>query len=616
MKKLIERIQREQSLRTVLAWSFFIVSALILLIAGLGQIIYNYQTQREILFAQQQAIAQDAAVDVSDFIEDKFFVLETAVSLENVATVSPEDQERILGNALGFQPAFRQLALYDANGQLLTHLSRLVASRSQAFLTGTQRSIDEVAQTDRFISPILIDDESFEPLITIAVPITNVFGDFQGILAAELNLKFMWDLMDQLNVGEAGYAYVVDREGNLLAYADTARVLRRENVSQLAEVAAFIAGENEIEHGAFVGNGIENEDSVQTFAKLESPDWAVVTEVPTNEAFRDITATVALSSVFVLLAAALAGGFGILTARRIAAPIVTLTETAAQVAEGNLDLRTEVGGNLEVVRLGNAFNNMTAQLQELIGSLEQRVAVRTRALEISGSVSRQLSNILDQQELVTAVVELVKEAFDYYHAHIYLFDDKGENLVMVGGTGEAGQQMLANQHQIPAGRGLVGRAGQSGQSVLVADTAEDEAWLPNPLLPETQAEAAVPIAIGGQILGVLDVQHNVKAGLTQADVDLLEAIASQVAVGLRNANLYEAAQQQAAREARLNEINQKILRTTNVDEAMQVAVREIGRALNASQTIVHFKRDELPETFGDTKPLNGALVNGHKHNGQ
>ncbi|MCB8924432.1 MAG: GAF domain-containing protein [Ardenticatenaceae bacterium] len=592
------------------------MSALILLIAGLGQIIYNYQTQREILFAQQQAIAQDAAVDVSDFIEDKFFVLETAVSLENVATVSPEDQERILGNALGFQPAFRQLALYDANGQLLTHLSRLVASRSQAFLTGTQRSIDEVAQTDRFISPILIDDESFEPLITIAVPITNVFGDFQGILAAELNLKFMWDLMDQLNVGEAGYAYVVDREGNLLAYADTARVLRRENVSQLAEVAAFIAGENEIEHGAFVGNGIENEDSVQTFAKLESPDWAVVTEVPTNEAFRDITATVALSSVFVLLAAALAGGFGILTARRIAAPIVTLTETAAQVAEGNLDLRTEVGGNLEVVRLGNAFNNMTAQLQELIGSLEQRVAVRTRALEISGSVSRQLSNILDQQELVTAVVELVKEAFDYYHAHIYLFDDKGENLVMVGGTGEAGQQMLANQHQIPAGRGLVGRAGQSGQSVLVADTAEDEAWLPNPLLPETQAEAAVPIAIGGQILGVLDVQHNIKAGLTQADVDLLEAIASQVAVGLRNANLYEAAQQQAAREARLNEINQKILRTTNVDEAMQVAVREIGRALNASQTIVHFKRDELPETFGDTKPLNGALVNGHKHNGQ
>ena len=616
MKKLIERIQREQSLRTVLAWSFFIVSALILLIAGLGQIIYNYQTQREILFAQQQAIAQDAAVDVSDFIEDKFFVLETAVSLENVATVSPEDQERILGNALGFQPAFRQLALYDANGQLLTHLSRLVASRSQAFLTGTQRSIDEVAQTDRFISPILIDDESFEPLITIAVPITNVFGDFQGILAAELNLKFMWDLMDQLNVGEAGYAYVVDREGNLLAYADTARVLRRENVSQLAEVAAFIAGENEIEHGAFVGNGIENEDSVQTFAGLESPDWAVVTEVPTNEAFRDITATVALSSVFVLLAAALAGGFGILTARRIAAPIVTLTETAAQVAEGNLDLRTEVGGNLEVVRLGNAFNNMTAQLQELIGSLEQRVAVRTRALEISGSVSRQLSNILDQQELVTAVVELVKEAFDYYHAHIYLFDDKSENLVMVGGTGEAGQQMLANQHQIPAGRGLVGRAGQSGQSVLVADTAEDEAWLPNPLLPETQAEAAVPIAIGGQILGVLDVQHNIKAGLTQADVDLLEAIASQVAVGLRNANLYEAAQQQAAREARLNEINQKILRTTNVDEAMQVAVREIGRALNASQTIVHFKRDELPETFGDTKPLNGALVNGHKHNSQ
>ena len=103
-------------LRASLAWGFFIVSAVVLAIAGTFQIAYNYQNQREIVFAQQQLIAQDAASEVSNFIEDKFNVLETAVSLENVAAVSPEDQERILGNALGFQPAFRQLALFDADG--------------------------------------------------------------------------------------------------------------------------------------------------------------------------------------------------------------------------------------------------------------------------------------------------------------------------------------------------------------------------------------------------------------------------------------------------------------------------------------------------------------------
>jgi hypothetical protein len=107
---------------------------------ALSQIFSNYQAQREILFNQQQLVAQEAAADVSDFIEDKFNVLETAVTLENVAAVPQADQERILGNALGFQPAFRQLALYDTSGSLLTHSSRLVASRSQGFIDENDNS--------------------------------------------------------------------------------------------------------------------------------------------------------------------------------------------------------------------------------------------------------------------------------------------------------------------------------------------------------------------------------------------------------------------------------------------------------------------------------------------
>ncbi len=591
MKERILEIQAQMRLVTLFAITFVAVTVTLLLISGAFQIISNYQAQREVIFGQQQLVAQEAAADVSDFIEDKFNVLETAVTLENVAAVPQADQERILGNALGFQPAFRQLALYDASGTLLTHSSRLVASRSQRFIDETADLTSQIDPDERYISSVSIDADSSEPFIVVAVPILDVFGDFQGLLAAEINLKFMWDLMDQLDVGETGYAYVVDRQGKLLAFVDTARVLRGENVSQLVEVGEFIEGADVDTDGAYVGPGILDENTLQTFAGLGAPDWAVVTEVPTREAFQSIVQAIIRSAIAILGSAILAGAAGIALSRWLTGPITILTETAAQVAEGNLDLRAKVEGNVEVNQLASAFNNMTAQLQEFIGSLEQRVAERTRALEISGSVSRQLSNILERQALVTAVVELVKEAFDYYHAHIYLFDDTGENLVMVGGTGQAGQQMLANHHQIPAGRGLVGRAGQSGRAVWVPDTAQDAAWLPNPLLPDTRAEAAVPIITGGQILGVLDVQQNITGGLTQADVDLLEAIASQVAVGLRNASLYEAAQQQAAREVMLNEINQKILKTTDVDEALQVAIREIGRALNASQTIVRFKQE-------------------------
>jgi len=240
------------------------------------------------------------------------------------------------------------------------------------------------------------------------------------------------------------------------------------------------------------------------------------------------------------------------------------------------------------------------QLEAMNLALEARVAARTRALQLSADVSRRLSTILDQDELVRAVVNQLQNAFNYYHVHIYLLDDRGEQLKMVGGTGEPGRIMLDRGHTIEKGRGLVGQAAETNLPILVSNVSRDSRWLPNPLLPDTRAEIAVPIARADEVIGVLDVQHNIKEGLTGEDMELLQAMTNQIAVALQNARLYRQAQAQAAQEQLLNTITQRIQQATDVEQAMQVAVRELGRALDGQKTRVslHPAREQVIDPGG------------------
>ena len=140
--------------------------------------------------------------------------------------------------------------------------------------------------------------------------------------------------------------------------------------------------------------------------------------------------------------------------------------------------------------------------------------------------------------------------------------------------------------RLPKGKGLVGRAATTNAVVLVPDVTQAPGWLPNPLLPETRAEVAVPIAIGERVVGVLDVQQNVAGGLSQQDAEMLQSVASQVAIALQNARLYVQAQQRADFETLVNTIGQKIQSATSLDSALRVTTRELGDVLGAKRATV------------------------------
>jgi len=284
---------------------------------------------------------------------------------------------------------------------------------------------------------------------------------------------------------------------------------------------------------------------------------------------------------FLFSGAVFVAAMTITTSRGITKRLAELTQVTEQLTVGEYQARATVTREDEIGILAEAYNTMAGVLQTTLGSLERR----SLQIETSAQVSRRISTILDETQLSKEVVDQVQEAFNYYHAHIYIYDDKKETLHMMGGTGEAGQTMLERDHKIEEGRGLVGRAGTTNRVVLVQDTSQAEGWLPNPLLPETKSEIAVPISTGGEVLGVLDVQQNTVGGLDESDVDLLQLIASQVAVALQNARSYQEAQTQAQREAMITDISQRIQDTTDIDTALKVAVREMGRALGAKASL-------------------------------
>ena len=259
----------------------------------------------------------------------------------------------------------------------------------------------------------------------------------------------------------------------------------------------------------------------------------------------------------------------------------------------------------------------TAELSEANELLKEEIAERRRLeQQVQESLKRRASQVQTSTEvaqeiaatpnldvLFREVVNLVQERFGYYHAHVYTLEDS--DLVMQEGTGEAGRKIKESGHKIPltAKKSLVAGTSRSGKPVLVADVSQDPSWLPNPLLPETKSELAVPIMLGDQVLGVLDVQNNTVGALDEEDQIMLMGLCGQIAVAINNHRL-------DAKRREAEEAQQKLV------EELDAFAHTVGHNLRDTLALIIGYADllkeqaRLPEELQEF--LNAIARNGRK----
>ncbi|MFC1975996.1 substrate-binding domain-containing protein, partial [Chloroflexota bacterium] len=179
---------------------------------------------------------------------------------------------------------------------------------------------------------------------------------------------------------------------------------------------------------------------------------------------------------------------------------------------------------------------------------------RARQLQTVAEVGTAASTILDIDKLLQAVVDLTKTRFELYHVHLYLLNEAQDTLVLKAGAGEKGHQMVTQgwSLSLAAEKSLVIRAAQNRQGEIVNNVQANPHWLPNSLLPDTRSELAVPLIVGDQLLGVLDVQADEVDYFTEEDVHIQGTLATQIAVAIQNARLYH---QEAERAQELAKVN-------------------------------------------------------------
>ncbi|MBR0832480.1 response regulator [Bradyrhizobium manausense] len=337
---------------------------------------FSYREQKQLLAATQREQAASAAIQIGQFIGQIENQIRWLSRLPAELSTNEDDRLNAI-RLLRLSPAIAELTELDAQGRERVRVSRRVADRigSNADLSASP-AFRGANESRAYYGPVYFFGDT-EPFMTLA---TRGAGREPNVIVAEVNLRFIWDLVAGIRVGNTGKAYVVDRMGVLIAHPDLWPALQRSDLSGHPDVRAALDGVGP-PSGGLVKEDFSGQRVLSTYATVPSLGWLVFVELPLSEAYAPIYASIGRSTLLLILLLAFAALVSLWISRRMTVPIQMLSQGARRIGSGDLELRLSIRTGDELEALGDQFNRMAAHLRESYATLERKVIERTSELE-------------------------------------------------------------------------------------------------------------------------------------------------------------------------------------------------------------------------------------------
>ncbi len=429
-------------------------------------------------------------------------------------------------------------------------------------------------------------------IVTVSRPVYDSEAKFRGVIGADVRLSDISKDVTNLVIGNNGYAFLIDANGHVLAmpergYTDfgitTEVVAPGESPKQTVLNKGSATLQDATDKMRRGGSGIatfqtaDGTDHYIAYTKIPATSYSLGVVVPTSETTGEAVAAaeriieetrqsaVVGFGLFIALAV-IASVVQYFVARSLTQPLTKLTTTAQEIAGGNLEAVAPVTTRDEIGALATTFNSMTSQLRDVINSLETRVELRTAQVQASADVGRAAASILDPDKLLEQVVHLITDRFGFYYAAAFIVEASGKWAVLneASGPGNVAWTLKKAGHRLELdGNSMVAAAIRRRSPRIALDVGEEAVRFANPLLPDTRSEVALPLIIGDEVLGALDVQSIQARAFDETSTTPLQAMADQITVALNNARQYRHERTRAQQTAGLLEASLEL--TTQVE---------------------------------------------------